>query len=157
MSEKEEKKNLLEMPIEELMQMSVEELEKYSEEERAQAWRRVASERLREASAGVLHLFQPMRSRGEAVSELHYDFSVLTSREFIACMDADRSNRDMNTISRTQALRLYYKMHDKVERPISGLDAHDLEEQACIADTDAMVERAAAFFTSSKLVTKVGL
>ncbi len=28
-------------------------------------------------------------------------------------MDADRSNRDMNTISRTQALRLYYKMHDK--------------------------------------------
>lgn len=116
---REEMKNLLEMPIEELMQMSVEELEKYSEEERAQAWRRVAAERLREASAGVLHLFQPMRSRGEAVSELHYDFSVLTSREFIACMDADRSNRDMNTISRTQALRLYYKMHDKVERPIS--------------------------------------
>ena len=131
--------------------------EKYSEEERAQAWRRVAAERLRETSAGVLHLFQPMRSRGDAVSELHYDFSVLTSREFIACMDADRSNRDMNTISRTQALRLYYKMHDKVERPISGLNAHDLEEQACIADTDAMVERAAAFFTSSKLVTKVGL
>ena len=113
---REEMKNLLEMPIEELMQMSVEELEKYSEEERAQAWRRVAAERLRETSAGVLHLFQPMRSRGEAVSELHYDFSVLTSR-----------------------------------------DAHDLEEQACIADTDAMVERAAAFFTSSKLVTKVGL
>ena len=82
---REEMKNLLEMPIEELMQMSVEELEKYSEEERAQAWRRVAAERLREASAGVLHLFQPMRSRGEAVSELHYDFSVLTSREFIAC------------------------------------------------------------------------
>ena len=62
MSEKEEKKNLLEMPIEELMQMSVEELEKYSEEERAQAWRRVAAERLREASAGVLHLFQPRQS-----------------------------------------------------------------------------------------------
>lgn len=54
---REEMKNLLEMPIEELMQMSVEELEKYSEEERAQAWRRVAAERLREASAGVLHLF----------------------------------------------------------------------------------------------------
>ena len=70
---REEMKNLLEMPIEELMQMSVEELEKYSEEERAQAWRRVAAERLRETSAGVLHLFQPMRSRGEAVSELHYD------------------------------------------------------------------------------------
>ena len=58
---REEMKNLLEMPIEELMQMSVEELEKYSEEERAQAWRRVAAERLREASAGVLQLFQPMR------------------------------------------------------------------------------------------------
>ena len=43
---REEMKNLLEMPIEELMQMSVEELEKYSEEERAQAWRRVAAERL---------------------------------------------------------------------------------------------------------------
>ena len=55
----------------------------------------------------------------------------------------------------TQALKLYYKMHDKVERPISGLDAHDLEEQASIADTDAMVDRAAAFFTSSKLVTRV--
>ena len=48
---REEMKNLLEMPIEELMQMSVEELEKYSEEERAQAWRRVAAERLREMSA----------------------------------------------------------------------------------------------------------
>ena len=155
MSENAEKKNLTEMPIEELREMSVEELEGYDEEERAQAWRRVAAERLRMATKGVLRLFSPMRSRGETVSELHYDFSVLTNRDFIACMDADRRNRDMNAISRTQALKLYYKMHDKVERPISGLDAHDLEEQASIADTDAMVDRAAAFFTSSKLVTRV--
>ena len=80
---------------------------------------------------------------------------MLTNRDFISCMDADRRNRDMNSISRMQALKLYYRMHDKVERPISGLDAHDLEEQASIADTDAMVDRAAAFFTSSKLVTRV--
>lgn len=155
MSENGEKRNLADMPIEELMQMSVEELEGYDEEERTQAWRRVAAERLKLATKGVLRLFTPMKSRGEEVSELHYDFSVLTNRDFISCMDADRRNRDMNSISRTQALKLYYRMHDKVERPISGLDAHDLEEQASIADTDAMVDRAAAFFTSSRLVTRV--
>ena len=155
MSENGEKRNLADMPIEELMQMSVEELEGYDEEERTQAWRRVAAERLKLATKGVLRLFSPMKSRGEEVSELHYDFSVLTNRDFISCMDADRRNRDMNSISRTQALKLYYRMHDKVERPISGLDAHDLEEQASIADTDAMVDRAAAFFTSSRLVTRV--
>lgn len=155
MNESGEKRNLTEMPIEELMQMSVEELEGYDEEERTQAWRRVAAERLKLATKGVLRLFSPMKSRGEEVSEIHYDFSVLTNRDFISCMDADRRNRDMNSISRMQALKLYYRMHDKVERPISGLDAHDLEEQASIADTDAMVDRAAAFFTSSKLVTRV--
>ena len=56
MSENGEKKNLTEMPIEELMEMSVEELEGYDEEERAQAWRRVAAERLRLATKGVLRL-----------------------------------------------------------------------------------------------------
>ena len=155
MNESGEKRNLTEMPIEELMQMSVEELEGYDEEERTQSWRRVAAERLKLATKGVMRLFSPMKSRGEEVSEIHYDFSVLTNRDFISCMDADRRNRDMNSISRMQALKLYYRMHDKVERPISGLDAHDLEEQASIADTDAMVDRAAAFFTSSKLVTRV--
>lgn len=152
MSENGEKRNLADMPIEELMQMSVEELEGYDEEERTQAWRRVAAERLKLATKGVLRLFSPMKSRGEEVSELHYDFSVLTNRDFISCMDADRGNRSMGTISRAQALKLYYRMHDKAERPISGLDYHDLDEQASISDTEAMIEKASDFFTWLKLV-----
>ena len=71
MNESGEKRNLTEMPIEELMQMSVEELEGYDEEERTQAWRRVAAERLKLATKGVMRLFSPMKSRGEEVSEIH--------------------------------------------------------------------------------------
>ena len=132
--------------------MTMEEIQALPEEERRELAREDAAKRLEDATKGVIRLSRKMKSRGGEVSELHYDFSVLTNKDFIGCMDADRGNRSMGTISRAQALRLYYKMNDKVERPISGLDYHDLDEQAGIPDTEAMIEKASDFCTWSKLV-----
>lgn len=144
MSETKEKKNYFDLTMEEIAALP--------EEERREMMREDAARRLENATKGVIHLSRKMKSRGEEISELHYDFSVLTNRDFISCMDADRGNRSMGTISRAQALKLYYRMHDKAERPISGLDYHDLDEQASISDTEAMIEKASDFFTWLKLV-----
>lgn len=133
--------------------LTMEEIQAMPEEERIERMRADAARRLERVSRGAIHLARPMMSRGEKVEELHYDFTVLTQRDFIDCMDADRKNRDKNAISRTQAMALYGRMHDKAERMASGLDAHDLEEQAGISDAESMIQKATDFFTWSKLVS----
>lgn len=131
--------------------LTMEEIQALGQEERKERMHEDAQRRLEAATKGVIRLLRPMKSRGEEVTELHYDFAALTNQDFISSMDADRGNRDRNSISRAQALKLYYRMHNKVERPISGLDEHDLNEQASIADTEAMTEKATTFFIWLKL------
>mgnify|MGYP004521093873 FL=1 len=122
------------------------------QKELRETWFKVSREK---TTKGEIHLKEPMHSRGEEVTVLHYDFAKLTNREFIACMDEDRGNRNRDLITRKQAMSLYSRMHDKVERPISGLDAHDLEEQACLDDMETMIDRASDFFQLLRLSAKM--
>ena len=138
-----------------LLKQNPDELNALPEERQKELYVAWVNTARKETTQGVISLKEPMHSRGETVTELHYDFAKLTNREFMACMDEDRGNRDRNLITRKQAMSLYSRMHDKVERPISGLDARDLEEQACLDDMEAMIERATNFFQFLRMSSKL--
>lgn len=117
-----------------------------AQEDKREKARREVQEMIEKATRGVIELHTPMMSRNAPVTQLHYDFSVLTNSDVIACLDSDRASQNAVGLSAKQAMNLYGRMHRKVEQPISGLDATDIAEQVGFIDTIAMVRAAQSFF-----------
>lgn len=95
---------------------------------------------------GAIDLFVPMRSRGEDVHALHYDFSTLTGNDLIECLDTDRYADNDNSVTNKQAMALFCRACKRVEHDISGLDEIDIRKQISVRDSLTCVRIGKSFF-----------
>lgn len=95
---------------------------------------------------GAIDLFAPMRSRGEDVHALHYDFSTLSGNDLIECLDTDRYADNDNSVTNKQAMALFCRACKKVEHDISGLDEIDIRRQISVRDSVTCVRIGKSFF-----------
>ena len=95
---------------------------------------------------GTIDLFTPMRSRGEDVHTLHYDFSTLTGNDMIECLDTDRYADNDNSVTNRQAMALFLRACKRTEHAISGLDEIDIRKQISARDCVSCVRIGKSFF-----------
>ncbi len=97
---------------------------------------------------GILALETPIKAAGNEITELPYDFTVLTGMEYTDAMDGDtRGNtQKINGITYRQALNLFATA---VAKEVEALDATDIITRIGVTDATAAVQLATLFFTAS--------
>lgn len=97
---------------------------------------------------GVLALETPITAGEDAVTELAYDFTVITGTEYTDAMDSDsRGNpQNMNSLTYRQALNLFATAAAK---EVDGLDMKDIITRMGVTDAVEAVQLATLFFTAS--------
>jgi hypothetical protein len=98
-----------------------------SAEEKLQHFR----EAMRSVENGKLKLAKPILSGGEEKTEIIYDFSKITGKQYLKAMDVGAPSRDMNNITNTQAFELFLAAAGKMNE---GLDVIDLRERMAVDD-----------------------
>lgn len=120
-----------------------EKLEKASEEAREKI--RISNEALTEGK-GVLKLETPITSADGEITELPYDFTVLTGLEFTEAMDSDMNAQQIFRITSRQALALFAVA---AARQTPSLDRRDIMERIGMTDSVAATQVATLFFSAS--------
>jgi hypothetical protein len=100
-------------------------------------------EQIRKLGKGTLTLEVPIRSRGEDVKELRYDFTNLTGWEYANAMDGAMGGANVFQITSKQALLLFAATAGK---ETEGIDAVDIRERMGVTDTVKAVQLATIFF-----------
>ena len=97
---------------------------------------------------GILTLETPLTAGGKEITELPYDFTVLTGMEYTDAMDADtRGNtQKLYGITYRQALNLFATAAAK---EVEALDTTDIITRMGATDATAAVQLATLFFTAS--------
>lgn len=96
---------------------------------------------------GVMTLDKPLMSKDEPVTEIRYDFSLLSGYEVVECLDKDPGFTSVQGISAKQAMNLFAKAAEKCRADNKELDALDYVQRLSEADTIAAVRVARLFFT----------
>ena len=100
-----------------------------------------------QVARGKLTLSQPILSKGEKVTELHYDFMALSGFEYADAMDSDATrNSDSFHLTNRQALSLFAAA---VTKKTEGVDKEVIVRGLSIGDTIKAVQLATVFFVTS--------
>ena len=100
-----------------------------------------------QVARGKLALDTPILSKGENVTELHYDFLALTGYEYADAMDSDATNKsDSFHLTNRQALSLFAAAAAK---KTDGIDREVVIRGISISDTIKAVQIATVFFVAS--------
>ena len=113
--------------------------------EEAKAKNREANEAIGEGK-GRLRLETPILAGDEEITELVYDFSVLTGMEYIDAMDSDQNAAQIYRITYRQALALFAIAAAKQS---DLLDMKDIISRIGATDAVEAVQLATLFFTAS--------
>ena len=132
----EEVKKTKEEEVKEIMKARIEE---------ARQKNKMANEVIGEGK-GRLELETPIMSGDEEITELAYDFTVLTGLEYTAAMDSDFQAQQIYKITYRQALALFAAAAAK-QTP--ALDSRDILERIGMTDAVEGVQLATLFFTAS--------
>lgn len=103
-------------------------------------------EQIHKLAKGKMTLETPIRAGGVDVTELQYDFSRLTGREYADAMDRDSGTMNMFRMSNKQALYLFAAAAAK---ETSGIDATDISDRIGVQDSIKAVQLATIFFVAS--------
>ena len=95
---------------------------------------------------GRLRLEKPIHAGDKEITELVYDFTILTGMEFADAMDSDQSARNAYKITSRQALALCAKAAAKQTELV---DTRDIQEQIGMTDAVEGVQLATIFFNAS--------
>lgn len=95
---------------------------------------------------GRLELETPILAGDEEITELIYDFTVLTGMDYVSAMDSDMNAQQAFRITYRQALTLFAV---SVEREMGKLDRHDILERMGMTDAIAASQLATIFFSAS--------
>lgn len=97
---------------------------------------------------GILALETPITAGDKQITELPYDFTVITGMEYTDAMDSDsRSNaQQMYSLTYRQGLNLFATAAAK---EIEGLDMTDIVTRIGVTDAVEAVQLATLFFTAS--------
>lgn len=105
--------------------------------------------------SGKMNLTTPIRSKGEDVDCLIFDFSALTGRELVAALDKDkRSGMNAFRITSGQALNLFAAAAAKATE---GIDETDIRERMGAVDSVKAVQLATVFFSAANRVGNRGI
>lgn len=100
-----------------------------------------------QVARGKLVLDVPILSKGENVTELHYDFLALTGYEYADAMDSDATSKsDSFHLTNRQALSLFAAAAVK---QTEGIDREVVIRGLSIGDTIKAVQIATVFFVAS--------
>lgn len=126
--------------------------EKKEEEQKVQT----PAEQLRELCRGKLVLMEPIRARGQDVTELHFDFCALTGNEMMDALDSVPSSRNMFEINNRQAVALFAATAGKCApadedggKNSKLYDAKDVAERIGAADSVKAMQLAKLFYNAS--------
>jgi hypothetical protein len=86
---------------------------------------------MRSVETGRLKLARPLQSEDKEITEIIYDFSKMSGRQYLKAMDVGTPSRDMSNISHVQAFELFLAAAGKLNE---GLDAVDLRERLSVDD-----------------------
>lgn len=109
-------------------------------------------ERRKEASQamvtgkGVLRLENPFEYADEEITELEYDFTILTGMEYVDAMDMESNPNNIFRATYKQNLALFAQAAAKCTR---GLDMRDIMERIGITDAQTGAMLASLFFNAS--------
>lgn len=112
---------------------------------------KVANEALKEGK-GRLALETPITAGDTEITELVYDFTVLTGLEYTEAMDSDMNNPQLFKITSRQALALFAVAAAK-QTP--ELDKRDIMERIGMTDSVAAVQLATLFFSASTRTSRL--
>ena len=111
---------------------------------------------LEKLSRGTLVLNAPIRSRGQDVNELEYDFMALSATEYANIMDSDMNSANPFRMTKKQAIALFAAAAEKCasrEDEKGGkymlYDAVDVRQRMSIQDAIRAAQLADVFFTVS--------
>lgn len=138
-----------EKPTEKREQIGIDraELEKQLKDkmEEIRAKTKEADEAIRQGK-GRFQLENPLHARDKEITELIYDFTVLTGMEYTDAMDTDPTAQQIFRITYRQALALFAKAAAK-QTP--DVDQQDIMEQIGMTDAVEGVQLATLFFSAS--------
>lgn len=103
-------------------------------------------EALRRLSKGTLKLKVPIKARDKELTELCYDFGMLTGLEYVDAMDSDRDSKNIFKVSNKQALSIFAKAAAKCTEDV---DEVDICQRISVADTIKAVQTATVFLVAS--------
>ena len=95
---------------------------------------------------GILKLNTPIKSGGESIEELPYDFTALTGLEYTQAMDSDPKSSQLQKITHRQGLALFATSASKY---VDRLDMQDILQRISAADAIEAIELATIFFAGS--------
>lgn len=98
------------------------------------------------ALRGVMTLEKPLMSQNVEVTEVRYDFSLLSGYEVVECLDSDPGFTSVQGISARQAMNLFSRAAEKCRKDNREMDAQDYLQRMGEADTIAAVRVARLFF-----------
>lgn len=121
----------------------MEALKKQLEERNAK--QKIANEAIQEGK-GKLTLETPIKAGDEEITELTYDFTVLTGMEYAAAMDSDSNAQQVFRITDRQSLALFARAASK-QTP--RVDTTDIIERIGMTDAVVAIQLATFFFSAS--------
>lgn len=95
--------------------------------------------------SGKMELMTPIKSRDKDITELEWDFTILTGKEYVQALDADRSAPNAFTLTNTQALAFFAAA---AARKTPGLDTRDIRDRLGMQDAVKAIQLAQVFFAA---------
>lgn len=109
---------------------------------------------IKELYKGTLKLSKPIRAASEDITELHYDFTILTGWDYVDAMDSDTAAKNMFKITSKQALSLFAVAAAK---KTDNVDAKDIKERIGVVDAAKAVQLATVFLVTSTKEEKANI
>ena len=95
--------------------------------------------------SGKMELMTPIKSRDKEITELEWDFTILTGKEYVQALDADRSAPNAFTLTNTQALAFFAAA---AARKTPGLDTRDIRDRLGMQDAVKAIQLAQVFYAA---------
>lgn len=95
--------------------------------------------------SGKMELMTPIKSRDKDITELEWDFTILTGKEYVQALDADRSAPNAFTLTNTQALAFFAAA---AARKTPGLDTRDIRDRIGMQDAVKAIQLAQVFYAA---------
>lgn len=95
--------------------------------------------------SGKMELMTPIKSRDKDITELEWDFTILTGKEYVQALDADRSAPNAFTLTNTQALAFFAAA---AARKTPGLDTRDIRDRLGMQDAVKAIQLAQVFYAA---------
>lgn len=117
------------------------EVKKTPQEQQEEAVRQV----IEQYGSGKMELITPIKSRGQDVTALEWDFTALTGKEYVQALDADRSAPNAFSLTNTQALAFFAAA---AARKTPGLDARDIRDRLGMQDAVKAIQLSQVFYAA---------